>query len=149
METPEHGGGSGPSGGIGSELRSDARTIGDAAESRVLGAVDQRKGGAAQQVKSVATALDRAGGELQRSPDWIRTAFQSASEALQRLGDTVEQRDARDLSREIQRLARENPGTFLAGCALAGFAAARVLKAGVGQQAGPQMVGQQAGGEPA
>ena len=50
---------------------------------------------------------------------------------MQRFAETIERKDARQLTRDVEQLARDNPGTFLAGCALAGFAAARVLKAGI------------------
>lgn len=122
--------------GLADELRHDAGQIGDKAKTRAYEQVDQRKGDAARQAKSVASALDRAAGELDDSPQWLQSAFRSGSQTLQKLADTVEQKDARDLGRELQRIAREKPVAFLGTCALLGFAAARVLKAGAGQAAG-------------
>lgn len=119
-------------GSIGNEVRGDAASLAEAAKNRAFSEVDQRKGAATSQVKTVATALDNAAGELNDSPEWLRSAFRSGAQALQRLGDSVENKDARELGQEIQRLARQNPATFLGVCAAAGFAAARVLKAGSG-----------------
>lgn len=123
----------GPENGIREEVKTDARTLGETAKSRAFDEADRRKGEAARQAKSVASALDRAAGELDDSPQWLRSAFESGSRTLQRLADSVETRDARDLGREVTRLARENPVTFLGVSALLGFAAARVLKAGAAQ----------------
>lgn len=117
--------------GLGSELRQDARTIGDKAANRVMGEVDARKSDASQQARSVASALEKASGELEDSPHWLRSIFQSGSQTLQKLADTVEQKDAREIGRDVQRIARENPATFISTCALLGFAAARVMKAGI------------------
>lgn len=113
------------------ELRGDAQTVTDSAKQKLQSEVDARKGGAADQAKSLSSALDTAAGELSDSPQWLRSAFQQGAQTLQRFADTIEQKDSRQLTADVQRLARENPGTFLAGCAVAGFAAARVLKAGV------------------
>jgi hypothetical protein len=119
-----------PDGELREELRGDARSLADSAKQRLQSEADARKGAAATQAKSVSSALAKAASELPDSPDWLRSAFMQGAQAVQRLADTVEQKDSRQLTRDIQRLAREHPGTFLAGCAAAGFAAARVLKAG-------------------
>jgi hypothetical protein len=108
----------------------------DTAKQRLHAEADARKGTAAEQTRSLSSALDAAASELQDSPDWLRSAFKQSAQTLQRFADTVESKDSRELTREVQQLAREHPGTFLAGCAMAGFAAARVLKSGVEDAAG-------------
>ena len=121
-----------PTGGeLREELRGDAQTVTDTAKSRIHSEVDARKGTAATQAKNLSSALEGAAGQLDQSPAWLRSAFEQAAQTIQRFADTIEQKDSRQLTRDIQQLARDNPGTFLAGCAVAGFAAARVLKAGV------------------
>jgi hypothetical protein len=122
---------SGGSGNLGTELRSDAATVANSATERLHSEVDARKGNAASQVRTLSAALNRAGEGLgQDSPSWLRSAFDSASQTVQQLADTVEQKDSRELTQEVQQMARRNPGSFLAACALAGFAAARVVQAG-------------------
>jgi hypothetical protein len=120
------------SGGLREELRSDAGTITQSAKERLGSEIDARKGIATNQAKSLSSALDKAAGELNDSPEWLRSILQQGAQTLQRFADTVEQKDGRELTRDVQRLARENPGMFFGACALAGFAAARVLKAGAG-----------------
>jgi hypothetical protein len=112
------------------ELRSDASTVTDSAKDRLQSEVDARKGTAADQAKAVSSALDKTAGELSDSPDWLRSALRQGADSIQRFANTIEHKDARQLTREVQQFARENPGTFLGACALAGFAAARVLRAG-------------------
>jgi hypothetical protein len=122
---------------LGNELRSDAHTIADSAKQRIHSEVDARKGGAAGQARAVSSALNRASQELESDgPSWLRSAFDNASKTVQRLADTVEQKDSRQLTRDVQQLAREHPASFLAACALAGFAAARVMQAGAGSDSG-------------
>jgi hypothetical protein len=117
--------------GLREELRSDAGRVADAAADRLESEADSRKSGAASQAKGLSSALDTAARELgDDSPHWLRSALQQGSRSLEQLAQSVEQKDARALLAEVQRMARERPGTFLAGCAAIGFAAARVLKAG-------------------
>lgn len=118
------------SGELREELRGDAQTLTDTAKQKLHSEADARKGAAATQAKSLSSALESAAGELNESPQWLRSLFQQGAQTLQRFADTIEQKDSRQLTRDIQQLARNNPGTFLAGCAAAGFAAARVVKAG-------------------
>lgn len=130
-------------GGTASALRSDAQQLGSTAASRIHSEVDARKGTAVSQAQSVSAAIGQAAEGLDESaPDWLKSAFRQGAQQVQRLAETIEQKDSRQLLSEAQAFARNNPGTFLAACAAVGFAAARVLKAGSGQQRG-QQAGQQ------
>ena len=118
-------------GGTTEELRADAKQLGTSASNRIHSEIDARKGTAANQVKSVSSAIDKAAGELdQDAPQWLKSAFEQGATQVRRFADTLEQKDSRQIMSDIQSLARNNPGTFLAGCAALGFAAARVFKAG-------------------
>lgn len=126
MESP-----SSTTGDLRQELRGDAQTVTDTAKERLHSEVDSRKGEAVGQAKTLSSALEDAAGKLDpNTPNWLRSALQQGARTIQQLADSVEQKDSRQLSRDVQQLARQNPGTFLAGCALVGFAAARVLRAG-------------------
>jgi hypothetical protein len=119
------------SGGVGNELRSNAQQVGSSAVNRLHSEVDARKGTAASQARSVSSAIDRASGELDESaPAWLKSAFQQGAQQVQRFADAIEQKDSRQLVEEVSSFARTSPGTFLAGCAAAGFAAARLFRAG-------------------
>jgi hypothetical protein len=124
-------------GGAASALRSDAQQISTSAANRVHDEVDSRKDQAVTQVRSVSQALERATGGLdEAAPAWIRSAFQQAASQIQRFAETLEQKDSRQMLGEIQSFARERPSVFLGACAAAGFAAARVFKAGGEQPSG-------------
>jgi hypothetical protein len=113
------------------ELASDAKHMGESALNRVHSEIDARKDGAASQARSVSSAMDRAAGNLDDgAPDWFKSALQKGAQQVQRFADTIERKDSRQLFQEISDFARQSPGTFLAGCAAAGFAAARIAKAG-------------------
>ena len=124
-------------GGAASELRSDAQQLGSTAADRVHSELDARKGTAAEQAKSVSSAIQRAAGELdQGAPTWLRSTFQQGAEQIQRFADALEQKDSRELVREVETFARNRPAPFLLACAAAGFAAARIFKAGGEQSSG-------------
>ncbi len=120
--------------GVAGELKSDAQHLGKTAADRVHSELDARKGTAASQAQSLSSAIDRAAGELDtNAPDWLRNAFQQGARQVQKFADTLEQKDSRQILDDINSFARDHPGTFLAGCAAAGFAAARVFKAGASE----------------
>lgn len=133
MQQPSSEGGGGPT----SELQSDAKQLGATAANRIHSEVDARKDSAVGQAKSTSSAIQRvADGMDQSSPEWLKSALQQGAQKIQRFADTIEQKDSRELMRDAQDFARNNPGTFLAACAAAGFAAARIFKAGGQQQQG-------------
>ncbi|MES2492123.1 MAG: hypothetical protein V4579_02440 [Pseudomonadota bacterium] len=117
-------------GGLSEELRGDASDLTATAKSHLHSEVDARKGEAVSQAQSLSSALNKAAQELDQSPDWIKSAFRQGAQTVQRFAESIEGKDSRALTRDVQRFARENPTTFLASCAVAGFAAARVMKAG-------------------
>jgi len=117
--------------GVGTELLSNAKDIGTSAVNRLHSEVDARKSDAATQVKSVSSAIGRAAGGLDaNAPTWLKSAFEQGAQQVQKFAETLEQKDSRQLVTDVSDFARNSPGTFLAGCAAAGFAAARIFKAG-------------------
>ncbi|MET0180065.1 MAG: hypothetical protein ABW194_06220 [Novosphingobium sp.] len=125
-------------GGLREELRGDAQAVTDTAKERLHSEVDSRKGEAASQAKTLSSALEDVAGKLDpNTPTWLKSALEQGARSIQRLAEGVEQKDSRQLTRDVTQFARQNPGTFLAGCALVGFAAARVFKAGATGTAAP------------
>ena len=117
--------------GVGGELLSDAKGVGTSAVNRLYSEVDARKGDAATQVKSVSSAIGQAGGGLDpNAPAWLKSAFEQGAQQVQKFAETLEQKDSRQLATAVSDFARNSPGTFLGACAAAGFAAARIFKAG-------------------
>lgn len=132
------GGTSSGTSGVADELKADVQQVASTAGDRLHGEINARKGTAATQARSVSSAIDRAAGELDDSPQWIRSAFSQAARQVQKFADTLENRDSRQIMSDVRSFARDYPGTFLAGCAAAGFAAARVFKAGASDGSSPQ-----------
>lgn len=131
MQQPSEGG------GTGSELASDAKQLSNSAADRIHSEVNARKSGAAEQARSVSTAIQHAAGDLdQNAPSWLKSAFQQGAQQVQRFADALENKDSRELVNEVQDFARDRPALFLSACAAAGFAAARIFKAGGEQQGG-------------
>lgn len=131
------------SGGTGNELREDARKLGSKAADRFHSEVDTRKGEAVSQAQSFSSAIEKTADELNDGPEWLKSALQKGAQSIQRFADSIEQKDSRQLMSDAQAFARDNPGTFLAACAAAGFAAARIFKAGAEQsQSGSRQQGQ-------
>ncbi len=125
--------------GVGSELLSDAKDVGTSAANRLYSEVDARKGDAATQAKSVSSAIGQAAGGLDpNAPAWLKSAFEQGAQQVQKFAETLEQKDSRQLVNDVSDFARNSPGTFLSACAAAGFAAARVFKAGSSENAPSQ-----------
>ena len=117
--------------GTTNELRSDAKHIGSSAANFLHSEADARKGAVADQARSASSAIQHAAGELQDgAPAWLKSTLQQGADQIQRLAETLEQKDTRQIVEEVQSFARERPAIFLGACAAAGFAAARIFKAG-------------------
>lgn len=116
------------------ELKHDAQrlkgTIGERAKSEATTRIDQ----AAQAMGSASTAFEAAAEKLDSNsdaPDWMASAIQQAAKTMDSFASQISGRDLKDIGHDVTQFARNNPGTFLAASAAAGFAAARVLRAGV------------------
>jgi len=123
--------------GFGNELRQDAGRLKNSVGARARQEAESRKGEAVQVAGSASAALNSAAENLERNPDapdWMASALQQAARQIDRLAGHVDGRNIDDLGREVAQFARANPGAFLAASAAAGFAAARVLRAGAGKQ---------------
>src|SRR3546814_7390781 len=64
------------------------------------------------------------------SPDWVRSLVRQTAGTVQNLADKLDNKSAGELTEEIRRFGRQQPAMFLAASAAAGFAAARLLRAG-------------------
>lgn len=115
------------------ELKHDAEHLKDTATGRAKQEAESRKGQAAQMVGSASSAFSTAAEQLQQNPDapdWMASAIQQAARKMDAMASQIDGRSVDDLSRQVTSFARDNPAAFLAASAAAGFAAARVLRAG-------------------
>ncbi len=116
---------------MGAELVGDAKSIGGKAADRLHSEVDSRKASAAEHAKTVSNAIGRVTEDLDpQTPTWLRSGIEQGAAQVQKLAQALEQKDSRQLMRDVTAFARTSPGTFLGVCAAAGFAAARVFQAG-------------------
>lgn len=123
--------------GATNELKADAQQLSSKAADRLHSEVDARKGTAVSQARTVSSALEQTAGQLDDgSPEWLRAAFRQGAQQIQGFAESIEQKDSRQLMTDVQGFARERPGMFLAACAAAGFAAARIFRAGADQSSG-------------
>jgi hypothetical protein len=119
---------------VAEDLKHDAARLKDSVGTRARQEAESRKGQAASLAGSASSALETAAQDLRDNPDapdWMASALQQAARKIEGLARQVEGRSIDDLGGDIAAFARRSPGTFLAASAAAGFAAARVLRAGV------------------
>lgn len=125
---------SGQSGSTGTSLKDDAAQLGSKAADRLVSAADSRKSSVAEPVREVSGALNAAADQLANgdanTPTWLADGIRSVATGIGDLAQRIESGDSRQLLSDVQMFARQRPGLFLAGCAAAGFAVARVLRAG-------------------
>ncbi len=121
----------GGGGSLRDELREDTGRVTSAAADRLQSEADSRKGQVADQARAVSSALGNAADGLgDDTPSWVKSALEQGAKSIGQLAQAVEGKDSRQLVGDVQQFARQRPGSFLAGCALLGFAASRVFKAG-------------------
>ncbi len=119
------------------ELGHDTAHLGDTLKSRAKQEAETGKNKALGIAESATRALGAAADQLRDNPDapeWMAAGLQKVARQVDQLAGNLEGRSMDDLSREASRFARENPGTFLAAAAAAGFAAARLFRAGADHQ---------------
>jgi hypothetical protein len=120
-------------------LKGRAKQEAEASKSKALGLAGPATG-----------ALGAAADELRENPDapeWMATGLQKLARQIEQIAGDLEGRSLDDLGRDASRLARDNPGTFLAASAAAGFAAARLLRAGADHKRHAQGEGSQMSGQ--
>lgn len=124
----------GQSAGVGEELEGDAARLKDTIQGRASQEAETLKGQASDAVGSASSALNKAADELQRddnAPDWLATAMKQAAGRIDAMAGQIQGGDLSQIGQNVADFARKSPGAFLAASAAAGFAAARVLRAGV------------------
>jgi len=122
------------SGGIRAELGEDAAHLGETLKGRAAQQAETGKNAALGIAGSASGALGAAADDLRDNPDapeWMAKGLQQVARQIDRVAGDLQGRSLEDMTRDAARFARENPGTFLAAAAAAGFAAARLLRAGV------------------
>ena len=121
---------------VGREIKDDAKHLKDKAATKASMKTQEAADRATSAARSTSSALSEASDTLERDdgvPNWLASAFKQAANSVADLAETVEGKEPREMIGEVDRFARDNPAAFLAGSAIAGFAAARIMKAGAQQ----------------
>jgi hypothetical protein len=107
-----------PSGGFAQRLKEDGRQT-----------IEQRKRSAADRVEGIAQALERTGAQFSDNEPTLAQLANRAASTVGNLATRLREGSLEDLVEDTRMLARRNPGLFIAGGLLAGFALARFVKA--------------------
>lgn len=129
---------------IGDELSGDANRLKQTAAKRVGEEADKRKDQATTVARSASSAISKAAEEMRNddnTPSWLVSAFETTAQQVEQFASTIEDKGVGEIRRDVSDFARRSPGTFLAASAAAGFAAARILRAG-SEYKGHQQSGQ-------
>ena len=115
------------------ELGQDTAHLADTLKGRAMQSAETFKNKALDVSGSATGAIEAAAEQLRDNPDapeWMATGLQKIARQIEQLANDLQGRSMDDMGRQASRFARDNPGTFLAASAAAGFAATRLLRAG-------------------
>lgn len=108
----------------------------EAGKMRAEEEITHGKGFVARQVKDVAHAARTAADDLRSNDQAMMASWaDAAAEGMSHVAEDLDGRDVHEIFGRIEDYARRQPAIFLAGVALAGFAAARFAKAA--RESGP------------
>jgi len=91
--------------------------------------IEQRKRSAAERVDSLAQAIERTGAQFSDNEPTLADMANRLATTVGNLATRLREGSIEDLVNDTRALARRNPGLFIAGGVLAGFALARFVKA--------------------
>ena len=75
----------------------------------------------------------------------MKNALEHGASTLDDLARTIDEKDPAELVEDVKRIARDNPTSFLIGCAALGFTAARIFKSTASPASGSHMIEQPSG----
>lgn len=107
-----------PTRGFAERLREDGRRT-----------IEQRKRSAAERVDGIAQAIERTGAQFSDNEPTLADMANRLASTVGNLATRLREGSIDDLLDDTRALARRNPGLFIAGGILAGFALARFAKA--------------------
>lgn len=115
---------------VGGTLRRQGQQLRDDARDEIQRFAAQRRDKAASFLTDVSNALQEVTSKLdQQGHDRIARYAGVAADRLKQVGEDLPRRDLGELLRQAELFARERPAVFLGALFVAGFSAARFLKA--------------------
>jgi hypothetical protein len=118
-----------PISGLAERLKQDGRQT-----------LEQRKRSAADRVEEIAQALERTGAQFSENEPTLAELAARLAGTVGNLATRLREGSFDDLAEDTRALARRNPGLFIAGGLLAGFALARFVKASAQRANAPDLV---------
>ena len=117
-----------PGSGFAQRLKEDGRQT-----------LEQRKRSAADRVDGIAQALERTGAQFSENEPTLADLASRLSGTVSNLATRLREGSIDDLVEDTRAFARRNPGLFIAGGLLAGFALARFVKASAQRPPEPEV----------
>lgn len=126
-ETSEYGA-SGAGRALGEEVKAGAREAVEAGKERTRSFLEEQKATLASQVDDLAGMLRRAVRDQAGEGGASTRLAERAADGMQRLAESLHQRDLRQLVHGCEEFARRSPAMFVGGAMTAGFLLTRFLK---------------------
>jgi hypothetical protein len=123
----------GQGGRVAGEARRQAGKLVGEASTQVKEQAEEQKAKAAQGLRSLSKELQSMADGSDQSGLAADLAWQ-ASQKSQEIADWLDRRDTGSLVEEVREFASRRPGTFLAGCVVAGVVAGRLTRGAVDAQ---------------
>jgi hypothetical protein len=121
---------------VAGEAKSHVQAAAGQAKDQAAAQVDEKSTQVGRQIGSQGDALEGVAGELRKQgKDGPAKIAEQAAEKVKNVGDYLERADGEKLVETAQNVARDNPAAAAAVGAAAGFAAGRVIKASLGDDA--------------
>lgn len=108
------------------EARAAGQEVAEEVRAEAESAAEAGKEAAAGRLENIVSALYASADELGRKQDRLGDAVRGIAGQVHSAAQHLREQDLGGLSREISDFARRNPGAFLAGAALLGFAVSRL-----------------------
>ena len=111
------------------DLKAKAREVGDEVKQQGKAQLDSYRGTAADELEKVARSAQAAADELQHQDNGLSTYVSEMAQGMVELADNLRGKSVDELVGEVNRLARNNPGLFIAGSVALGFGLTRFARA--------------------
>lgn len=111
---------------VAESAKAAGESVGRSAREEAGSMAESGKEAIASRLDNIVAALRASADELQHRDDRLGDGVQRIAEQVRSAARHLHDQDFEGLSRELSSLARQNPGVFLGGAALLGFAVARL-----------------------
>ncbi len=111
------------------DIKDKARQAGDEAKHAGKDQLERYRGTGADELARVAQSVKAAASDLERDRPGLSRYVANMAGGMERIADDLRGKSVDELFRDVNRLARQNPGLFIAGSVALGFGLMRFAKA--------------------